>query len=215
MTKAELTAKQRRFAEEYMKDFNATQAAIRAGYSKRSAESQGLQLLRKSQVSAYGDQLRAAQTERTGSDADRIKAALRAIAFSDQRKYQKWGPTGVNVLESDGLSDDEAAAVAEVAQTITEAGGSFRIKQHDKIRALELLAKMEGMLKDRVEVSTPWNEELAKMSTEELEISSTALMLHKRPEDLAKMTDEQLGAAVTEVVIGRVRRAIDAGVVLR
>lgn len=209
MSKAELTAKQQRFVEEYMKDLNATQAAIRAGYSKRSAAVQGVQLLRKSQVSAYVDQLRAAQTERTGSDADRIKAALRAIAFSDQRKYQKWGPTGVNILESDGLSDDEAAAVAEVAQTITGAGaGSFRIKQHDKIRALELLAKMEGMLKDRVEVEdmSSWKAELANMTTEQIEARSVSLLIGKREEDLAKMTDEQLGAAAAKVVLERMHR---------
>jgi len=173
--KGELSAKQQRYAEEYAKDFNATQAAIRAGYSPRSAESQALQLLRKPQVAAYLDELRKAQIERTGSEADRIKAALRAIAFSDQRKYQKWGASGVNVLESSGLTDDEAAAVAEVAQTITDAGGTIKIRQFDKLRALELLAKMEGMLSDKLELTMPWAKELAAMTADELGARADAL----------------------------------------
>jgi phage terminase small subunit len=175
MSKAEITAKQRFFAEEYMKDFNATQAAIRAGYSRRSAETQGLQLLRKPQVAAYLNELRKAQTERTGSDADRIKEALRAIAFADQRKYQKWGARGVNVLESSGLTDEEAMAVAEVSQTITDAGGSIKIRQHDKLRALELLAKMGGLLPNKVEVMTPWDRQFEEMTDEELLAHADAL----------------------------------------
>ena len=53
---ANLTPKQQRFVEEYLIDLNATQAAIRAGYSEKTADSIGLQLLRKTQVS---EQLRA------------------------------------------------------------------------------------------------------------------------------------------------------------
>ena len=47
---ANLTPKQQRFVEEYLIDLNATQAAIRAGYSEKTADSIGLQLLRKTQV---------------------------------------------------------------------------------------------------------------------------------------------------------------------
>jgi len=180
--KGELSAKQQRFAEEYVKDFNATQAAIRAGYSRRSAETQALQLLRKPQVAAYLDELRKAQTERTGSEADQIRAALRAIAYSDQRKYQKWGASGVSVLESSDLTDDEAAAVAEVAQTITDAGGSIKIRQFDKLRALELLAKMEGLLRDKLELTMPWAKELAAMTADELRARADALRAAREKE---------------------------------
>jgi phage terminase small subunit len=175
MSKTEPTAKQRKFAEEYLKDCNATQAAIRAGYSEKSAEWIGPQLLGKTHVATYLSELRAAQTERTGSDADRIKEALRAIAFSDQRRYQKWGPSGVNVLESSGLTNEEAMAVAEVSQTITDAGGTLKIRQHDKLKAIELLAKMEGLLRDKVEVTTPWDKELAAMTIDELRARADAL----------------------------------------
>lgn len=47
---SDLTPKQRLFVEEYLKDMNATQAAIRAGYSKKTAEQQGYQLLKKTSV---------------------------------------------------------------------------------------------------------------------------------------------------------------------
>lgn len=89
MTK--LTPKQARFVEEYLVDLNATQAAIRAGYSARTAEQQGSRLLRNVQVAASvaaGQQDRSGRTEIT---ADRVLQELAKIGFADIRKAVKWG----------------------------------------------------------------------------------------------------------------------------
>lgn len=61
-----LTEKQQRFANEHLIDLNATQAAIRAGYSSKSAEQQGSTLLRNPKVRAYIDERMAEHSKRTG-----------------------------------------------------------------------------------------------------------------------------------------------------
>ena len=55
--------------------------------------------------------------------------------------------------ESDTLSEDESAIVAEVSETVTQAGSSLKLKTHDKVKALELLGKHMGMFVDKVEHS--------------------------------------------------------------
>ena len=76
---------------------------------------------------------------------ERVVKELARIAFGNKRAVMKWGPGGVTLLDSDGLTDDEAALVAEVQQTETPAGGSVKIKTHDKVKALELLGRYVGL----------------------------------------------------------------------
>ncbi|KRA62172.1 hypothetical protein ASD89_24120 [Caulobacter sp. Root656] len=78
-----LTPKQARFVEEYLIDLNATQAAIRAGYSAKTAEDQGRQLLRKTPVSAAISARQAERSERTEITQDRVLEELWAIATAD------------------------------------------------------------------------------------------------------------------------------------
>ena len=62
---AKLTPKQQRFVDEYLIDLNATQAAIRAGYSLKTAEQQGFQLLKKTSVSEAIEQSQQERQKRT------------------------------------------------------------------------------------------------------------------------------------------------------
>jgi len=78
-----LTDRQRRFVEEYLVDLNATQAAIRAGYSKRTAASQGERLLRHVEVAAAVRAAQDARSRRTGLTADRVLQDLLDIATAD------------------------------------------------------------------------------------------------------------------------------------
>jgi phage terminase small subunit len=75
-----LNAKQERFCCEYVIDCNATQAAIRAGYSRRTASSIGEELLRKPEVSAKISELKAGINEKLALDADFVLSKLIAIA---------------------------------------------------------------------------------------------------------------------------------------
>lgn len=62
-----------------------------------------------------------------------------------------WGPGGVTFTDSKTLTDDEAACVTEASQTVTEAGGTIRVKLADKMQALQLLGKHLGMFVERHE----------------------------------------------------------------
>lgn len=77
---ADLTDKQKRFCEEYMIDLNATQAAIRAGYSERTAYSIGDENLRKPEISKHIQFLQSARSERTQIDADWVLARFKEIS---------------------------------------------------------------------------------------------------------------------------------------
>lgn len=148
-----LTPKQVTFVAEYLVDLNATQAAIRAGYSARNADKIGPELLGKTRVAAAISEAIEKRNQRTGISQDRILEELGRIAFGDLRDAVEWGPEGVMLIDSAQLTDDQAAAISEVGETVTKDGGSTRIKRHDKVKALELLMRHKGMLNDKLETS--------------------------------------------------------------
>lgn len=166
----ELTAKQRAFVREYLVDLNATQAAIRAGYSENSAQEQGYQLLQKTSVAEAISAAMELRSKRTDITADRILTELAKIGFSDIRRAVKWrssliteedNPEGgdvaviknivtnnVQLVASNDIDDDTAAAVAEISQN---AQGGLKIKLHDKRAALVDMGRHLGMFKDKIE----------------------------------------------------------------
>ena len=74
-----LTDKQKRFVEDYLVDLNATQAAVRAGYSAKTAEQQAYQLLQKTSVSEAIAAAQAARSERTELTQDWVLDRLREV----------------------------------------------------------------------------------------------------------------------------------------
>ncbi|MBB6632775.1 terminase small subunit [Cohnella thailandensis] len=147
-----LTEKQQRFADEYLVDLNATQAAIRAGYSSNSAEQQGSRLLSNAKVRAYIDERMAEHSRRTGVNQERIIRELARIAFLDPTKLVSMG----NATIMEDASEDDTAAIASVkVKTIPfeEGEGVEReVRFADKIKALELLGKRFGMWIDKQQV---------------------------------------------------------------
>ncbi len=137
-----LTPRQARFVDEYLVDLNATQAAARAGYSDPG---KGRQLVTKSNVAAAIAARIQARQARTEVTQDNVIRELARIAFGDRRDLMEWGPDGVRLIPSDQLTADQAAQVAEVSETVTLAGGSIKLKAHDKVKALELLGRYLGM----------------------------------------------------------------------
>lgn len=148
-----MTNKQKRFCEEYLIDLNATQAAIRAGYSPDSAASIGSENMQKPDIRARIDRDMAERSKRTGVNADRIIRELARIAFIDPNKVVDMNTA--TVLED--VSEDDTAAIAAVkVKTIPTADGEGverEVKFNDKLKALELLMKHQGMLTDKVEHS--------------------------------------------------------------
>lgn len=140
-----LTPRQARFVDEYLVDLNASQAARRAGYSSRTADQQGFRLLRNDQVRRGIAARRQQLAEKLHVKQERVLRELARIAFSDLADVARWGPDGMVLLDSARLSADVRAAVESVRQTETGHGGSVAVKLHDKVRALDLLARHLGM----------------------------------------------------------------------
>lgn len=160
---ARLTAKQQRFVEEYLIDLNATQAAIRAGYSPDTAGSIGGENLQKPEIRAHIDRAMAERSKRTGVNADRIIMELAKIAFVNAGNVIN---TKDATIMKDATDEDRAAIMSvKVKTSSTENGESVEreIKMADKIKALELLGKHNGMFKDRVELSGGLGVETSKL----------------------------------------------------
>ncbi|MGH1414848.1 MAG: terminase small subunit [Pelagimonas sp.] len=156
-----LTEKQECFVEQYLIDLNATQAAIRAGYSERTAEQQGSRLLGNVKVAKEIAKAKAARSERTEITQDRVLEELARIAFSDLRRVLSNRGALIDVHDWD---DDTAGAISSV-EVVTKLGGEVdedgnpivdhvhKLKVWDKNAALEKLGKHLGMFKDRVQLS--------------------------------------------------------------
>jgi len=148
-----LTPKQERFVDEYLVDLNATQAAIRAGYSVKTARQIGEENLSKPDIQAAIQARKVALQQSTHISAERVVKELARIAFGDKRRVVTWGPNGIEIVDSKDLSDDDAAMVSEVTEEDTKYGVRRKVKVHDKVKALELLGRHLGLFSDKVEVT--------------------------------------------------------------
>ena len=134
-----LTDKQRRFVEEYLIDLNATQAAIRAGYSERTANEQGARLLAKASVAAAIAEAQAARSERTKIDADYV---LRQAVKLHERCMQEVVP----------LTDRKGRQIRD-----DDGNPLFVFNAAGAAKALELIGKHVGVqaFRDQVGVGNP------------------------------------------------------------
>lgn len=159
-----LTAKKRRFADEYLIDLNATQAAIRAGYSAKTAASQGERLLRDVDVQKLLTERMKDREKRTEITQDKVLAELAKIGFADIRRALDWGPevmvvdeetgqtavsNGVALVASDKIDDDTAAAISEISQT----ANGIKVKLHDKRAALVDIGRHLGIFNDKLNIT--------------------------------------------------------------
>lgn len=138
-----LSAKQERFCNEYLIDYNATQAAIRAGYSQKTAPVIGNENLKKPNVQERIRSLSQFQQKKTQITGEMVIAELAKIAFSDVRGL--FDDNG-NLKSLQCLSDDVAASIASVdIETQEKDVYTKKFKRYDKVRALEILAKRFGV----------------------------------------------------------------------
>ena len=154
---ARLTKKNEVFCEEYLIDLNATQAAIRAGYSVESAGSIGSELLKKPEIRARIEKAMAERSKRTGINADRVLRELGRIAFVD--------PSDVIDLDTAEVkpdaSKDDLAAIAgmkvfdENGDPIIEQAIEREVRLCDKLKALEMCGRHLGMFKDDPDSAVP------------------------------------------------------------
>ena len=170
MDMAKLTPKQQLFVEEYLIDLNATQAAIRAGYSFKNAGKIGPELVGKTRVAeAIGKEM-AKRSKRTGVSQDRVIFELARIAFANGADFAKivtkpikskvWNHKTeeyedeeiiqqfVELINTDELSADKKAAITAIKET--KFGVS--VETADKVKALELIGRHLGMFTDKLKV---------------------------------------------------------------
>ena len=148
-----LTQKQRLFVDEYLIDLNATQAAIRAGYSPNNADKIGSELLGKTRVSDAIKTAMAERSKRTGINQDRILMELAKIALVNPENVVNFDEA---TIREDALPEDLAAvASVKVKRFPTKDGEGIEreIKFYDKTKALDLAGRHLGMFKDKVELS--------------------------------------------------------------
>ena len=155
-----MTKKQKRFIEEYLIDLNATQAAIRAGYSPDTAYSIGNENLKKPEIKSHIDKAMAERSKRTGVNADRVVMELAKIAFVNADDVIDFKTATV---KEGALPEDLAAIQSVKVKTFGEDGLEREIKMADKIKTLELLGRHLGMFKDKVEVSCTLETEKTKL----------------------------------------------------
>lgn len=143
-----LNDKQRAFVAEYLIDLNATQAAIRAGYSKRTARAAGHKLLSNPTVADAVAAAKAERSERTEITADRVLQELAALAFLDPAQIAATSVKGPNDIAK--LPEGVRRAVTGWAWDRNE---NFTLKLGDKIAALKLVGDHLGMFKDGTTVN--------------------------------------------------------------
>lgn len=156
-----LTPRQRLFCQEYVVDSNAPRAYEAAGYqSKREgyvADACASRLLKLAKIQAYISELLEHKKKASGVTGERIISELAAIAFHRSKKTTTIKDGIATVIDSDDWDEESSAAVQEVSgeaiQTTGDDGGSLvakrlKVKTYDKVRALELLSKINGLTSD-------------------------------------------------------------------
>lgn len=134
-----LNDKQKRFCQEYIIDLNATQAAIRAGYSEHTAKSQGQRLLTHVDVQAQIAKAKAKREQRTEVTQDRVIAELAKIGFSDIRGLLD---ESGNMKAPTEWDDQTAGSISSFEMMSGENGAALhKVKTWDKVSALEKLLK--------------------------------------------------------------------------
>jgi len=147
----ELTPKIKRFCEEYIKDLNGTQAAIRAGYSEKTANEQSSQLLAKLNVKNYIAELKKNLSDKNEGLAQQVIDELKKLGFSNIQDYIE---EENEIKDLTKINRDKAAAVESIKKTVTEFSGAgeasgkktcIQFKLYDKIAALEKLGRHLGI----------------------------------------------------------------------
>jgi len=148
-----LTAKQKRFAQEFCIDLNRTQAAIRAGYSMSTAYSIGSRLLRNVEIQKYISEIQNDLEKASGITKLKVLNGFSEIAFSNiSRLHNSW----IQRKDFDLIPDIDKAAIQEIStKTIKRNDGTnndpvlvdveyVRVKLYDRLTALTKISDLLG-----------------------------------------------------------------------
>ena len=157
-TKA-LNPKQERFVAEYLVDLNATQAAIRAGYSPKTAGVQAFDLLKKPEIAAALERQRNEHAKNTGLTVERVLTEAMRLAFFDIRKLTdaEGNPIPINQLDDDTAAAIQGLELATERSRDEDGSGTVvrKYKLADKNAALERLFKHLGLFQKDNDQNNP------------------------------------------------------------
>lgn len=187
---ADLKEKQRLFCLYFLRDFNATHAAIKAGYSPDSAAQQGCELLKNPKVAAEIRRLKDRARVELFIDATDILDKYARIAFADTTQYVRFGQRDVPVMGAFGPVKDEDGNIlmhtvnyidiaestmvdGSILDEVSQGKGGIKVKLSDRMKALEKLERFFDLLPDK------WKRMLDE---KRLEIQREELNLRKKQE---------------------------------
>lgn len=192
----ELTERQRLFCIYYIKCFNATKAAIKAGYSKSTAGEQGYQLLQKTSIKSEIQKLKKNKLNRVMLTEDDIFQKYIDIAFSDITDYLgfgnkevegEFGPYFVSYVTLENSDNVDGTLINEISQ----GKDGIKLKLQDKMKALQWLSDRMDLLPTQVKYKL------------DLEVTKTELAILKQGGDEGEVEDdgfiEALNAETKEV----------------
>lgn len=156
-----LNHRQERFCEEYLVDGNATQAAARAGYSRKTAAIQGWELLQKPKIKERLQVLRQEQSRRVQIHADRVLAEVAKIAFADLGDILDFSGGTLALRPANTIHEDARRALASVKVRRQVEGSGEESRQVEliefrlasKLEALEKLGKHLGIFREQVDLA--------------------------------------------------------------
>jgi len=189
-----LTNQRKMFIKEYLVDLNATKAAIRAGYSAKTANEIGPNMLTIPEVKEAIQKEMKKREHRTEITADKVLAEYAKVGMSDvtdyltvetERVLVDYTAEGEPISEvkqfvllkdTDSIPKDKLAAISEIKQA---KDGSISFKLHDKVRALDSIGKHLGMFIDKHEITGAGGgpiETIKALTDEELDAKIKALL---------------------------------------
>ena len=156
-TQGKLTDKQERFCKEYMVDSNATQAAIRAKYSKKTASAIGKENLRKPLIKKRIDQLKAPIIKKLDLTAEMVLREMSLVAFSNIQDF--FGEDGylkpIHILTRDQAASLSSLDIQELyagqGEDRLSIGEAKKMKLWDKLKALNMLGNHLSLFQDKMD----------------------------------------------------------------
>lgn len=155
-----LSLQHHKFVLEYLKDFNATQAAIRARYSKRTANEQGARLLAKASIQEAVKEASDKLFARDVATAEELREFWTSVMRGDIGEICSWGDQGLSFnSSSDNMPKEKRRLIKKI--TVVEKvspKGDFTetrtsVELHDPLKASELLGKAHGMFIEKHELT--------------------------------------------------------------
>ncbi len=157
-----LSAKKKKFVLEYHKDFNATQSAIRAGYSTKTAYSQGQRLLKKVEIQKAIAEVSEQLTQNDTASISEILKFLTSVMRGNVKDVVSWKKDGLVFTASSEEIDESTSKLVKrvkVTEKTSQKGDwtecKTEVELHDPVKAAELLGKYHGIFKDKLEHSGP------------------------------------------------------------